>query len=94
MQWLKLPAWEVGYPGFVPRSGIKVSKKQNVSQGLETHIRRDGITWMLMMHKHQEKIYSSQNKVSPLAAGLFRDQITQTGNCQSKSQITAAYRPQ
>ena len=34
MQWLKLPAWEVGDPGFKPRSGIQVSKKQNVFPAL------------------------------------------------------------
>ena len=27
MKWLELPAWKVGDRGFVPRSGIQVSKK-------------------------------------------------------------------
>ena len=31
VQWLKLPAWKVGGRGLVPRSGIQVSKKPNVS---------------------------------------------------------------
>ena len=31
VQWLKLPAWKVGDRGFERRSGIQVSKKQNVS---------------------------------------------------------------
>ena len=31
MQWLKLPDWKVKNRGFVPRSGIQVSKKQNDS---------------------------------------------------------------
>ena len=30
LQWVKLTAWKVGDRGFEPRSGIKVSKKQNV----------------------------------------------------------------
>ena len=34
MQWLKLPAWEIGDREFEPRSGIQVSKKQNVSSPL------------------------------------------------------------
>ena len=29
--WLKLPAGKVGDLGFEPRSGIQVSKKQNIS---------------------------------------------------------------
>ena len=29
VQWLKLPAWKVGYHGFEPRSCIQVSKKQS-----------------------------------------------------------------
>ena len=31
VQWLKLPAWKVGDRGFVPRSGMQVSEKQNIS---------------------------------------------------------------
>ena len=34
MQWLKLSAWKVGDRGFERRSGIQVSKKQNVSSPL------------------------------------------------------------
>ena len=34
MQWLKLPAWKVKDRGFEPRSGTKVSEKQNVSFSL------------------------------------------------------------
>ena len=34
LQWLKLPAWKVGDRGFEPRSGIRFSKKQNVSSPL------------------------------------------------------------
>ena len=34
MQWLKLPAWKVGDRGFVPRSDIQISRKQNVSSPL------------------------------------------------------------
>ena len=34
VQWLKLPAWKVGDRGFVPRSDIQVSRKQNVSSPL------------------------------------------------------------
>ena len=40
VQWLKLPAWEVGDRGFKPRSGIQVSKKQNASSPLT---RKDSI---------------------------------------------------
>ena len=42
VQWFKLPAWNVGGRGFKPRSGIQVSKKQNVSS-LLTH--KDSILW-------------------------------------------------
>ena len=31
VQWLKLPAWEVGDRGFEPHYGLQASKKQNVS---------------------------------------------------------------
>ena len=35
VQWpVKLPAWEIGDRGFVPRSGIHASKKHNVSSPL------------------------------------------------------------
>ena len=39
---LMLPAWKVGDRGFDPRSGIQVSKKQNVSSLLT---RKDYILW-------------------------------------------------
>ena len=42
MQWLKLPDWRVRDGGFEPRSGIQVSKKQNVSPMLP---RKDSILW-------------------------------------------------
>ena len=42
VQWLKLPASKVGDRGFVPRSGIQVSKKQNVSSPLT---RNDSTLW-------------------------------------------------
>ena len=42
MQWLKLPASKVGDFGFKPRSGIQVSKKQNVSSPLTG---KDSILW-------------------------------------------------
>ena len=38
LQGLKLPAWEVGDHRFEPRSGIQVSKKQNVSFRLSRKI--------------------------------------------------------
>ena len=31
VEWLKLPPWKIGDHWFVSRSGIQVSKKQNVS---------------------------------------------------------------
>ena len=40
VEWLKLPAWKVGDRGLEPRSGIQVSKKQNVSSPLT---RKDSI---------------------------------------------------
>ena len=40
VQWLKLPAWNVGDRGLEPRSSILVSKKQNVSSPLT---RKDSI---------------------------------------------------
>ena len=43
VQWLKLPAWEVGDRGFEPHSGLQVSKKQNVSSLLT---RKDSILWL------------------------------------------------
>ena len=42
VQWLKLPAWKVGDSGFELRSGIQVSKKQNVSSLLT---RENSILW-------------------------------------------------
>ena len=39
---VKLPAWKIGDRGFEPRSGIQVSKKQNVSSLLT---RKDSILW-------------------------------------------------
>ena len=42
VQWLKLSAWKVGDRGFEPRSGIQVSKKQNVFSLLT---RKDLILW-------------------------------------------------
>ena len=36
VQWLRLPAWDVGDRGFEPHSGLQVSKKQNVPSSL-TH---------------------------------------------------------
>ena len=36
VQWVKLAAWKVGDRTFKPRSGIQVSKKQNISSPL-TH---------------------------------------------------------
>ena len=41
VQWLKLPAWEVGHHGFESHSGLQVSK-QNVSSPLT---RKDSILW-------------------------------------------------
>ena len=38
VQWLKLPAWKVGDRGLEPRSGIQVSKKQNVSSQLTIEV--------------------------------------------------------
>ena len=43
VQWLKLPAWKVGDRGFIPCSGLKVSKKQTVSSPLT---RKDSILTM------------------------------------------------
>ena len=40
--WLKLPAWKVGDRGFEPHSGLRVSKKQNISSPLT---RDDSILW-------------------------------------------------
>ena len=40
--WLKLPAWKVGDRGFEPHSGLRVSKKQNVSSPIN---RKDSILW-------------------------------------------------
>ena len=40
--WLKLSAWKVGDRGFEPHSGLRVSKKQNVSSPLT---RKDSILW-------------------------------------------------
>ena len=34
VQWLKLPAWNVGDRGFEPDSGLQVSKKHDVSSPL------------------------------------------------------------
>ena len=34
VQWLKLPAWKVGYRRFESHSGLQVSKKKNVSSPL------------------------------------------------------------
>ena len=42
VQWLKLSAWKVGNRGLEPRSGIQVSKKQNVSSPLTGE---DSISW-------------------------------------------------
>ena len=42
MQWLKLPALKVVDPGFESRSGIQISKKQNVSSPLTP---KDLILW-------------------------------------------------
>ena len=42
VQWLKLHAWKIGDCGFETRSGIQVSKKQNVSSPLT---RKDLILW-------------------------------------------------
>ena len=42
VQWLKLSAWKVGDRGFEPRSGIQVSKKQNVRSLLT---RKNSILW-------------------------------------------------
>ena len=42
MQWLKLPAWEVGDCWFKPGSGIQILKKQNVSSPLT---RKNAIFW-------------------------------------------------
>ena len=41
-QWAKLPAWKVRYRGFAPRSGIQVSKKQNISSQLT---RKGSVLW-------------------------------------------------
>ena len=40
--WLKLPARKVGDRGFEPQSGLRVSKKQNVSSPLTCN---DSILW-------------------------------------------------
>ena len=40
VQWLKLPAWEVGDRGLEPHFGLQISKKQNVSSLLT---RKDSI---------------------------------------------------
>ena len=42
MQWLKLPAWEIGDRGFESHLGLQVSKAQNVSSPLT---RNDSILW-------------------------------------------------
>ena len=42
VQWLKLPAWNVGDRGFDPRSGIQVSNEQGVSSPL---IHKNSILW-------------------------------------------------
>ena len=42
MPWLNLPAWKVEDRGFEPHSGLRVSKKQNVSSPLT---RNDSILW-------------------------------------------------
>ena len=42
MQWVKLPAWEVGDRGFEPHCGLQVLKKQNVPFSLT---RKDSILW-------------------------------------------------
>ena len=39
---LKLPAWKVGDRGLESHSGIRVSKKQNVSSSLT---RKDPVLW-------------------------------------------------
>ena len=42
VEWLKLPTWRMGDRGFEARSGIQVSKKQNVSSPLT---RKYSILW-------------------------------------------------
>ena len=42
VQWLKLPAWNVGDRGLKPHSVLQVSKAQNVSTPLT---REDSILW-------------------------------------------------
>ena len=85
MQWLKQPAWKVGYRGLEPHSGLQAPKKRNVSPPLT---RRDSILWFIYgcdrevgcsaSHHPQEVLlarfsqYMHKSGLKPHSFNLFR----------------------
>ena len=65
---LKVPAWEIGDRGFEPRSGIQVSKKQNVSFPLIQY----SILWAASVTERYKLCSASNRKGSIFESRVWR----------------------